>query len=98
MSTLAIKRARLRDMRRPAPRNSAAQTPPLFGGGGGEQTLDQLLTSAWEELTAHTATACPVCGGRMAPEYGATDPGEPEHPGARETAGGRCQSCGTTLS
>jgi hypothetical protein len=60
----------------------------LFDDLGGEPTLDELLVGVWEGLTAHSATACPACAGRMEPEYG---------PHSRPI-GGRCRSCGSTLS
>jgi hypothetical protein len=55
---------------------------------GGEPTLDALVSGVWEGLAAHRAEPCPMCGGEMAPAYGAhTLP-----------IGGTCRSCGTTLS
>ncbi len=60
----------------------------LFDRMGGEPTLDDLLAGVWEGLTAHRDVACPVCGGRMLPDYGA-------HARPR---GGRCSGCGASLS
>lgn len=54
---------------------------------GGEPTLEELLSSAWEGLTAHTPVECPVCGGRMRPVYGAH----------ALPVGGACEECGSTL-
>ena len=53
----------------------------------GEQTLDDLLARAWEELQAHRVVECPVCHGEMEPDRGAQ--GRP--------IGGRCSACGSTL-
>jgi hypothetical protein len=53
------------------------------------RTLDDVLVGAWAELSAHRAVACLVCGAAMTPRYGAAG-------GAH--AGGRCSSCGSSLS
>ncbi len=65
-----------------------AIAPTLFEPEGGGPTLDDVLVDAWEGLTAHRTVDCPVCGGEMAPAYGA-------HAIARR---GRCGSCGSELS
>lgn len=70
----------------------------LLGGGdelaadaGGIQSgspgsLDNMIVDTWEGLVRGTSQ-CPVCGGRMEPEYGAhTRP-----------VGGRCADCGSAL-
>jgi hypothetical protein len=62
--------------------------PRLVEEVGGEPTLDDLLSGAWEGLTAHRSVACPMCGDLMTPEYGVH--GLP-------IAGG-CNGCGTRLS
>lgn len=62
--------------------------PSLFEAVSGEPTLDELLAGVWEGLIAHTAVDCPVCGGEMAPEYGAH----------ALPIGGRCSACGSGLS
>jgi tRNA(Ile2) C34 agmatinyltransferase TiaS len=50
------------------------------------QSLDGLIVDTWEGLVRGTSQ-CPVCGGRMEPEYGAhTRP-----------VGGRCADCGSAL-
>jgi hypothetical protein len=55
---------------------------------GGERTLEDLILGAWEELAAHQPVNCPMCGGQLAPEYGAhTWP-----------VRGTCRDCGTQLS
>lgn len=58
------------------------------GGSGSAHphSLDDLIVDTWEELARGTSQ-CPVCGGRMEPEYGAhTRP-----------VGGRCADCGSAL-
>lgn len=61
-------------------------------GVGGEPTLDELIVGAWEGLTAQAAVTCPLCGeGELQPVY--ADAG-----GASPPVGGRCTTCGTTLS
>jgi hypothetical protein len=62
-------------------------SPSLFGGVGGEPTLDELLVGVWEGLAAHRIVSCPVCSSDMRSEYGAR---------ALPIAG-RCHGCGTTL-
>jgi hypothetical protein len=64
------------------------ELPTIFDGAGGGPTLDDVLSSAWEELTAHAVVDCPVCDGELAPEYGAH----------ARPIGGRCRRCGSTLS
>jgi hypothetical protein len=50
------------------------------------RSLDDLIVDTWEGLARGTSQ-CPVCGGRMEPEYGAhTRP-----------VGGRCVDCGSAL-
>jgi len=72
-----------RDARGGEPRRDA---PPAAEGRGG-RTLDELIVGEWEDLTAHHAAACPVCGQRMRPRYGS----------GAAPVGGRCTGCGTTL-
>ena len=75
---------------------------PRAGGGGRPQrsaaaqlkaspregrTLEDVLSSAWEDLTAHRTAACPICAGAMEPRYGA----------GPSAVGGRCRSCRTEL-
>lgn len=62
--------------------------PSLFDDLGGEPTLDELLSGAWEGLVAHQPVACPLCGGDMTPEYGAH----------ARPIGGRCRSCDAHLA
>jgi hypothetical protein len=47
-------------------------------------TLADVVARAWEVLGAELPACCPVCGGELIP-----------HPPA---AGGRCASCGSTLT
>ncbi|MBW3607227.1 MAG: hypothetical protein KY463_02535 [Actinobacteria bacterium] len=49
------------------------------------RTLEDVLSGAWEDLTAHRTAACPVCAGAMEPRYGA----------GPAAVGGRCRSCRT---
>jgi DNA-directed RNA polymerase subunit RPC12/RpoP len=55
---------------------------------GGEPTLEEVLSGAWEGLTAHRPVECPVCAGRMKPRYGAH----------ALPIGGACEDCGSKLS
>ena len=57
-------------------------------GADAGPTLDDVISRAWEVLGAGLPAACPACRGELAPRPSA---------GAR-SAGGRCESCGTTLS
>ena len=67
---------------------SALVAPPLPPEPLREEgTLDELLAALWEGLRADQAVACPVCGARMTPEYGAH----------ARAIGGRCTACGTRL-
>jgi hypothetical protein len=69
-------------------RQGTEGAPSLFDTVGGEPTLDELVSGAWEGLAAHQHVACPVCGGDMTPEYGVH----------ARPIGGRCGSCDTQLS
>ncbi len=51
-------------------------------------TLGDVLSGAWEELSAHRAAACPICDGVMEPRYGS----------GPSAVGGRCRSCRTELA
>lgn len=51
-------------------------------------SLEGVIVRAWEGLAAHRGVGCPVCGGHMAPRYGAS---------GAAPVGGRCQDCGTVL-
>ena len=60
----------------------------LWSAERGEATLDDLLSGAWEGLSASSSTACPVCHGELAPRWSA----------GAGVVGGRCRDCGTELS
>ena len=61
----------------------------LWSEDGGGATLDDLLSGAWEGLTAAvSATACPVCHGELEARWSA----------GAGVVGGRCRDCGTELS
>jgi hypothetical protein len=62
------------------------EAPPAAEGRG-RRTLDEIIVGVWEDLTAHHAATCPVCGGTMAPRYGS----------GAAPVGGRCTSCHSTL-
>jgi hypothetical protein len=51
-------------------------------------TLDDVISRAWEVLRADVPAACPVCGGELVPRPSA----------GSGVAGGRCESCGTSLA
>lgn len=70
-----------------APHRIARRPGSLFDGTGGGPTLDDVVSGAWEELTAHAVVECLVCDGELEPEYGAH----------ALPFGGRCRRCGTTL-
>jgi tRNA(Ile2) C34 agmatinyltransferase TiaS len=67
---------------------ATAQRPARTRTGVDEPTLEGIVVRAWEGLTAHRGVGCPVCGGHMAPRYGAS---------GSKPVGGRCTDCGTTL-
>jgi hypothetical protein len=61
----------------------------LWSEERGEATLDDVLSRAWEGLSAATSsTACPVCHGELAPRWSA----------GAGVVGGRCRDCGSELS
>jgi hypothetical protein len=62
----------------------------LWDEDGGGATLDDLMSGAWEGLTAAaSSTACPVCaGGALEPRWSA----------GAGVVGGRCRECGSELS
>jgi len=72
-----------RDVPGAEPRREA----PPAAEGRGRRTLDEVIVGVWEDLTAHHAVACPVCGGAMRPRYGS----------GAAPVGGRCTSCHSTL-
>ena len=61
----------------------------LWSEDGGRATLDDLLSGAWEGLTAAVSSAaCPVCDGELEPRWSA----------GAGVVGGRCRDCGSELS
>ena len=61
----------------------------LWDEDGGGATLDDLLSGAWEGLTAvASSVACPVCDGELEPRWSA----------GAGVVGGRCRDCGSELS
>ena len=67
------------------PQRSAAEQLKASPREG--RTLEDVLSGAWEDLTAHRTAACPICDGAMEPRYGA----------GPSAVGGRCRSCRTEL-
>jgi hypothetical protein len=60
----------------------------LWSEDDGEATLDDLLSGAWEGLTAAaSSTVCPVCHGVLEPRWSA----------GAGVVGGRCRDCGSEL-
>jgi len=61
----------------------------LWSDERGEATLDDVLSAAWEGLSAAaSSTACPVCHGELVPRWSA----------GAGVVGGRCRDCGSELS
>ena len=61
----------------------------LWNEEDGGATLDDLLSGAWEGLTAAAPSpSCPVCHGELEPRWSA----------GAGVVGGRCRGCGTELS
>ena len=61
----------------------------LWSDERGEATLDDVLSAAWEGLSAAaSSTACPVCDGALVPRWSA----------GAGVVGGRCRDCGSELS
>ena len=60
----------------------------LWDEDDGGATLDDLLSGAWEGLTAALPTSCPVCEGALVPRWSA----------GAGVVGGRCRDCGSELS
>ena len=52
------------------------------------RTLEDLLSGAWEDLSAHRTARCPICDGAMEPRYGS----------GPSAVGGRCGDCSTELN
>jgi hypothetical protein len=52
------------------------------------RTLEDLLSGAWEDLTAHRTATCPICDGALEPRYGS----------GLSAVGGHCRDCRADLS
>jgi hypothetical protein len=52
------------------------------------RTLEDVLSGAWEDLSANRTAACPICDGALEPRYGS----------GPSAVGGRCRDCRTDLS
>ena len=76
-----------RDARRGRHGGDPAPRAPRVAEGRGRRTLDEMIVGVWEDLSAHHAAACPMCGEAMMPRYGA----------GPAPVGGRCASCGTSV-
>jgi len=64
------------------------ERPLIFASPREGPTLEDVLSGAWEELSAHRAAACLVCNGAMEPRYGS----------GPSAVGGRCRRCRTELA
>jgi hypothetical protein len=60
----------------------------LWDDEDGGPTLDEVLSGAWEGLSAASPTSCPVCHGELVPRWSA----------GAGVVGGRCRDCGTEVS
>jgi hypothetical protein len=64
------------------------ERPSLLSASPREgRTLEDVLSGAWEDLTAHRAATCPICTGLMEARYGS----------GPFAVGGRCRDCGSEL-
>jgi hypothetical protein len=52
------------------------------------RTLEDVISGAWEDLTAHRTATCPVCAAEMTPRYGS----------GPSAVGGRCNGCESSLT
>jgi hypothetical protein len=71
----------------PARERADAVAAPVPASG---PTLAAAVTSLWDQLATGQPTACPICDAAMDPVRSATT--------ASDVVGGRCGSCGSTLS
>ena len=68
---------------------AALERPPVLCPVPREgRTLEDLLSGAWEDLTAHRTATCPICDGVMEPRYGS----------GPSAVGGRCRDCRSDLA
>ncbi|CAN5560373.1 hypothetical protein BH20ACT17_BH20ACT17_18750 [soil metagenome] len=52
------------------------------------RTLEDVISGAWEDLTAHRTATCPICSAEMTPRYGS----------GASAVGGRCTRCSGELT
>jgi hypothetical protein len=52
------------------------------------RTLEDVISGAWEDLTAHRTATCPICSAEMTPRYGS----------GASAVGGRCTKCSGELT
>lgn len=69
----------------PVAASSAVSTAPVREISG--PTLDDLMSGAWDGLSAGSPVTCPVCAAEMTPRWSA----------GAGVVGGRCGGCGTTI-
>jgi hypothetical protein len=70
------------------PTHEGADASPTLDGVDAGPTLDDVISRAWEVLRADVPAACPACGDELLPRASA----------GAGIVGGRCESCGTSLS
>ena len=70
--------------RSPVIQHSDTSWRPRRPGTDHGPTLEDVICRAWEVLGAELPAGCPVCGGELLPRESA--------------AGGRCESCGSSLT
>jgi hypothetical protein len=62
--------------------------PSRFDAPAPGPTLADVVERAWTELAVAATAVCPLCGGTLAPRYGA----------GHAPVAGRCASCGSELA
>jgi hypothetical protein len=68
------------------PEEGEADAVPSGGPQRKPRNLDELIVDTWEGLVRGTSQ-CPVCGGRLEPQFGAH----------ARPVGGHCADCGSTI-
>ena len=67
----------------------AVEHPKLhFAARREGRTLEDVISGAWEDLTAHRTATCPICSAEMTARYGS----------GPSAVGGRCTSCSSELT
>jgi len=67
----------------------AVEHPSLhFAARREGRTLEDVISGAWEDLTAHRTAACPICSAEMTPRYGS----------GASAVGGRCTKCASEFT